>query len=195
MSGNKVLLRTEDGKKVYVLTGSDKKEFTIVDESVKPPKVESFDLVPPGKMDNIDARIDDLTSQIASLTQDTAAHLADNANAHNINTRALKSDLNNMTVKAIEVPTASSVTVTFSKEAGHFMILARTQVLADAVGAYVASTYTWTADRWNIGILKAASNLTITTGANTLTFANAHATTAMLVEIISFNDTTMTVSS
>lgn len=69
MSDNKVLLRTEDGKKVYILSGSDKKELILVDETIRPPKVDHFDLVPPGKMDNIDARIGDLTSQNASLTQ------------------------------------------------------------------------------------------------------------------------------
>lgn len=69
MSDNKVLLRTEDGKKVYILTGSDKKELMIIDESSNPPKTDSFDLVPPGKMDNMDLSIDDLTSQNASLTQ------------------------------------------------------------------------------------------------------------------------------
>lgn len=78
MSENKIRLISEDGKKVYILSGSDKKELTIVDESSNPPKIDSFDLVPPGKMDNIDTRIDDLTSQNASLTQLQLAHTSRN---------------------------------------------------------------------------------------------------------------------
>lgn len=77
MSDNKVLLRTEDGKKVYILSGSDKKELILVDETIRPPKVDHFDLVPPGKMDNIDARIDDLDAQNASLTREVDTHLAE----------------------------------------------------------------------------------------------------------------------
>lgn len=101
-----------------------------------------------------------------------------------------KSDIQDMRIKIFRAGISGNVTVTFSKS-GFFLILIN-RANTSTRGIYFADTYTTTVDRWVINTLSAASDIIITTGANTLNFANGSATNYADIMIVSFSGSIMT---
>jgi hypothetical protein len=122
------------------------------------------------------------------LTEEIDAHLADMATQ--LALKVNKSDIHDMRIKGFRLNALSNVTVTFS-ESGFFLILTN-RSNTETRGIYFADTYITTVDRWVINTVSAASDITITTGANTLNFANSSATYYANIVIVSFTGSIMT---
>lgn len=138
----------------------------------------------------IDAR-DGETSLNARLNRDHAeltSHKADMATQ--LALKVNKSDIQDMRIKTFRVNASGNVTVTFSKS-GFFLILINRNN-TETRGIYFADTYITTVDRWTINTMSAASDIIITTGANTLNFANSSATYFADIMIVSFSGSIMT---
>jgi hypothetical protein len=159
-------------------------KFDVVKDLITPSAVQStseFPILQQLKQDLEAIDVVELTSEFNAHKADMATQLALKVN---------KIDIQDMRIKTFRVNASGNVTVTFSKP-GFFLILIN-RSSTETRGIYFADTYTTTVDRWVINTLSAASDITITTGANTLNFANSSATLYADIMIVSFSGSIMT---
>jgi len=139
-------------------------------------------------VDSDDTTMAATSSAVKAVRDDFNTHLADMATQ--LALKVNKSDIQDMRIKTFRVNASGNVTVTFSKS-GFFLILINRNN-TETRGIYFADTYITTVDRWTINTVSAASDIIITTGANTLNFANSSATYYADIMIVSFSGSIMT---